>query len=367
MRTYWRHRFLLWLGLSFSGVVLLPGFNFFSSSSLSLTWSHIRLEQLFTLDHIHAWRNYLLYRHGISADTHAIVVGKQGWLFLGNAHGNEVNKQRGLALPSTRSEFIHDKINILRHIQSDLEARNIAVLFVIAPNKSSIYPEYLPDWVSVAERTATDEFSTTAQAAGLALLDLRPLLLQDKKNFDFPLYYRSDSHWNQYGAALSYQHIMRTLKRLYNLELKMIDALEPIPQTRIAGDLAHLLKIDRILGIHHDDEIAFEFEGKNAPVCIKNIETEQDLSPQNCIMRPNSVQDIGTHHSVVFNADALNPHSVLWLRDSFGNDSSPLFQRSFHAMWQAHHTKIHGDILTFAVDTIKPHIVIFQWIERDLL
>ena len=73
-------------------------------------------------------------------------------------------------------------------------------MLVIAPNKNSIYPEYMPGWVKlVSKQTRLDQLSgLLADEPGLEYVDGR-LLLRPQKNTG-PLYYRTDTHWTPLGA-----------------------------------------------------------------------------------------------------------------------------------------------------------------------
>jgi hypothetical protein len=65
---------------------------------------------------------------------------------------------------------------MLRRRSDQLERRGIRCLFVVAPDKHSIYPEYLPETVSVHSPTELDQLLPSLDEAGVLHVDLRPAL-----------------------------------------------------------------------------------------------------------------------------------------------------------------------------------------------
>jgi alginate O-acetyltransferase complex protein AlgJ len=80
-------------------------------------------------------------------------------------------------------------------------ARGSKFVFVIAPNKTTVYPEYLPAGLTPIGPTPADQLMRALAARPeIPVLDGRPLLARSK-NLG-PLYYRMDTHWNDLGAFI---------------------------------------------------------------------------------------------------------------------------------------------------------------------
>ncbi len=75
------------------------------------------------------------------APSERIILGKDDWLFYNSAYS--IASYRNSRLP-TEDELLLWKRH-LKLIQLWLDKLNIKFLLVIAPNKSTIYPEYMPD------------------------------------------------------------------------------------------------------------------------------------------------------------------------------------------------------------------------------
>jgi hypothetical protein len=99
-----------------------------------------------------------------------------------------------------------------------LKNQNIQYLFVVVPDKQSIHPEYLPDYLNkVRNRTRFDQLlEYMNENSDVNILDLRVPLLEAKKT-DI-IYWDRDSHWNYKGAYIAYRSIMERLTEWFSLE-----------------------------------------------------------------------------------------------------------------------------------------------------
>ncbi len=180
---------------------------------------------------------------GISA-VPKVLVGQQGWLFMDKTvvrHGT-VDYFRS-ADPFNIEELEQWK-RLLEERQAWLAARGIFYLFVIAPNKNTIYPEFMPDRIrKVHPRSRMDQLvEYLEQHSTVSFLDLRNVLLNAKNKY--PVYSRTDTHWNDYGAYIAYREIMKYVARYFK-------EAEPLPLNRFkirilnkaGGDLAEMLSL----------------------------------------------------------------------------------------------------------------------------
>lgn len=170
-----------------------------------------------------------------------VVKGKDGWLFF--AGDSELADFTG--------SFHHSQQTLNKWKQTLVDRKmwlnelGISYLFVIPPNKSSVYPEYLP--MRYQRRKA--ENSLSRLMATLATppiftdtVDLTGILTQAKGRE--LLYHKSDTHWNQWGSYAAYQAIMTKLTErhpsLMPLPLAQLDIQSGI---RKGGDLALMLNL----------------------------------------------------------------------------------------------------------------------------
>jgi hypothetical protein len=183
----------------------------------------------------HRWKRDLFHESTVSD----VMIGRDGWLFL--AGDRMIDDCRG-ARPVTQQDLKNWQ-TLLEKRRDWLARRGIKYLFVIAPNKESVYPEFLPEWMTpVAPAARLAPFIAYMKAhSTVEVLDLRPALLQAKQTAR--TYLITDTHWNLYGAFIGYQEIIKALRR------QLPDLGEPLPlaafETRFSqakgGDLATML------------------------------------------------------------------------------------------------------------------------------
>ena len=132
-----------------------------------------------------------------------VVLGRDGWLY----YAASINEYRGLrrlpvaSIRQWRKEFVAKK--------TFLAARGIEYLIVVTPNKETVYPEFLPKRITqIRQRLFMDDL-LKALPPDLDVLDLRAPLLRAKSVGR--LYFRTDSHWNQLGAAVASDAIVERL------------------------------------------------------------------------------------------------------------------------------------------------------------
>lgn len=142
-----------------------------------------------------------------SPDARA-VIGKDGWLYFDNH--NSLLDATGRAELS--DELVARGVKSFGENWQKMRARNISYLLVIAADKSTVYPEFLPDYIKPQGQHRIDKFLTalTKKYPDFPVLDLRPILLAAKKNEI--LYHQTDTHWNKRGAHYAYIEMMKMLK-----------------------------------------------------------------------------------------------------------------------------------------------------------
>ncbi len=164
------------------------------------------------------WHTKLVGEALGKSSSQRVIEGKDGWLFLGES--GTIEDYRGL-LPFTDSQ--------LRRWQAALEdrrnwlgGRGIHYLFVVCPDKHTVYPEYMPDRINrVRTRTRLDQLvQHMKEHSDLEILDLRPALAAVKSNR--LCYQPQETHWNGVGAFIGYQQIAQCLHAWYP-DLRPID------------------------------------------------------------------------------------------------------------------------------------------------
>lgn len=131
----------------------------------------------------------VLFQESSSED---VVLGKDGWLFYQDTVDDYLHHD---TLSDRQIQGIARTLSLM---QQYAEERGVRFVFTVAPNKNSLYPEYMPDVGDVfSGEKNLDMLEDLLDDYGIRYADLRETF-EDQP----VLYYREDSHWNSRGAAL---------------------------------------------------------------------------------------------------------------------------------------------------------------------
>jgi alginate O-acetyltransferase complex protein AlgJ len=174
----------------------------------------------------------------------AVIVGRDHWLFVGQENDKIDERRYFLGTNLFNEETLGLWLRVFNERHQWLERRGIAYQLVFAPNKSSIYPEYMPAGYPRGRTTRLDQLVgfIGLDAPGFPLIDLRPAMLAGKKGQ--LLYWPTDSHWNDFGMHLAYREIIRGLSgRFPSLQALPEDSFEIRPVPPSLRDLEKLLQL----------------------------------------------------------------------------------------------------------------------------
>jgi hypothetical protein len=184
------------------------------------------------------WHNKLKWSLFEEKNSRNVLVGTGGWMF---ASEKRMVEHFCGSLPFTDRE-LNDWQKLLERRRDRLAQHGIKYIFVLAPDKHSIYPEYLPAWLKdLGGRTRVDQFFAHMKAhSTVEVLDLRPALLAAKKTA--PVYLKTDTHWNQLGAFIACENVIQTLARhqLPGLVPVALDSFDRTNRLAAGGDLVNL-------------------------------------------------------------------------------------------------------------------------------
>jgi hypothetical protein len=157
------------------------------------------------------WRAAFLWHVLHTSASTTVIAGTHGWLFYADDGGMDDYVQ---AQPFTGAELATWRQTLERE-RDWLADRGAHFVFVIAPDKNMIYPEFMPGSLQ-RMRAASREDQLLAYMklhSTVDILDLRPGILSLKTSE--LLYHRYDTHWNDRGALIGYQEIVARLSRWF--------------------------------------------------------------------------------------------------------------------------------------------------------
>lgn len=135
-----------------------------------------------------------------------VIVGKDSWLY----YGETVNDFLNIDLLSERG--INNIKNNLEMMCEYCKQNGAEFIFTIAPNKNSVYPEYMPsNYVRDENGKGNYENLSESFDGDFPYCDMKDVILNTEANI--PLYFRKDTHWNNLGAYAGHARLMEMLGR----------------------------------------------------------------------------------------------------------------------------------------------------------
>ncbi len=271
-----------------------------------------------------------------------VIVGKEGWLFYNVLNdGSSLEDYYGLA-GFTSNQLSAIKQNMVK-LRREAASRNILLIVAIAPSKHTVYEEYLPTRVAMMKGAPSrvDQLCSAwgKDDAHASFIDARNFLTTAKKEVNYPLYYKTDTHWNNLGAFLVYSKIMKEVRIGYPKVKVLTLADFSLSSTRVSGrDLARMINMATLLS-----------------------DTEVTLEP----LRPSAatLSSASYAFSTAFRSeirDSKGPHVVAF-GDSFLKYMIPYLSESFsRGLFLASPLTIDFSI----IDKEKPDVVIVELAER---
>ena len=116
-----------------------------------------------------------------------------------------------------------------------LEALGIVYLFVVAPDKHTIYPEFLPESYDTEKPQSRGRqlISALRRQGELIVPDLFSVLLAAKPHLR--TYHLLDTHWNADGAFIAYTELSRELRERSGLAVGTVTMREDLRMTEETG------------------------------------------------------------------------------------------------------------------------------------
>lgn len=269
-----------------------------------------------------------------------VILGQKGWLFF----NDEMDLEDWLNLTDYSQEELDNAVRIFTERGKWLEDQGIAMLVVIAPNKSTVYGEYLPQsYHKLGPSPRLDQLAEAFTRAGIPFLDLRPALLDAKAQRR--AYWKTDTHWNDWGALMGCRAMVETLRRRFPA-MQPIDpeAFEAREFTSTGGDLSAQMLLE-----HRITEQFIQM----APRFARTATDGPQPGYPNPATRP------GREIIVKVTGDARLP-KALFFRDSFSSAAIPFLAEHFSRSVYVWDHRFYP----YIVQAEKPDVVVFEAVER---
>lgn len=311
-----------------------------------LSWTYPREFDAYYQDHF-PFRSYLIrkfytVRKSIK-DNPKVIVGEGDWLFINSSPfdtyakvDNSLGDYTGKTLLDEEDlEKFRNKLKVQKEYYDKMGTKFIVM---IPPNKMSVYDELLPKAYQKlkAEETLYDQAAQAAKDAGVPYINLKEALRDARSNA--PTYYRTDTHWNDYGAYVAFQKLAEVLN------IKVPPILSIKTELSQCGDNFRMSGgSGKCFDIQHYPIVSFN--SKEAT----------------CTRRSND--------GYIFCSNETAPYKehIFLGRDSFTEKLAPFLTKTFQKVTLLWSGRLNDEEFFKIVEEEKPDIMIYNFAERNLL
>jgi hypothetical protein len=270
-----------------------------------------------------------------------VVGGRDGWFFLGDEERWYITGER------TLSDAQLTAVAELYRARSDwCRRRKIRYVFLLAPNKSTIYPEYLPSGLTREQPTIADRLVPLLRARGITVADPRAALIAAARTIE--VYSKGDTHWNDAGAITAYRAVLDAIRGSH---VRDVLPRERRSQTVIeGGDLLRLASLEGLV-VNSVTRVAFAHRARGTAV-----------------PRYPGDANAGAFEITADTIDDPVLPSVVAFGDSFLDGLRPFLAENFHRTVVLRHRSVTGVQFDPAViEAERPNVVIQELVERSLV
>lgn len=258
---------------------------------------------------IKLYNNFEFFALDISPQK-KVVKGKDGWLYLKST----ANNYSGVILFDDYELYrIKEE---LKYRQQWCKQRGIAFYLVVLPDKTSIYPEYLPNYIVKKNPiNRTEQLLKVLKEGNINVINLIKELSLIQS--DTIIFQKTDDHWNFLGSYYGYKGIMTRLKEdfpVLNYSLKSDFNFNIIPYDR--GNLALMLGVEK-----QYKEAYIDFDRK--------VKTRSTKGKKNNYKAPENFA-FAKNYEIVKETKGQNDINCLIFRDSYAKYLIPYLQEDFN-------------------------------------
>lgn len=284
--------------------------------------------------------DYYLFRSSAKSND---IIGKEDWVFYYTDEilvdfigGNDFSDEETQSFIST-----------MWSLTDALRIRGCETLFVLTPDKKSVYPEYYPPGIHrITEKSRMTRLYEALSAQGLNVLNLQPVLEKGKEQGIVYSQRLDDAHWNALGAFVGYQAICQRLEELGVKLRRHTDwTITPYESRGLFNATVPI----------SETNYAIQSEGAS-----EVSDVSRELDSISGLLYNN---DAAVYKRRYVNVDSTLP-KMLFVGDSYMQSCYPYYPLSFAEVTYLH----FSDISCFwqVVERFAPDVVVFESAERML-
>lgn len=248
-----------------------------------------------------------------TSSEESVIVGREDWLYFAETLDDYMQRR-----VLSDEELVRIR-KILALVDEYVTSRGGKFLFFVAPNKNTIYPEYMPYYYPRGTESSSLERLNRAMEGSSFYLDVSAALKEKKISWQQEasasihpqwLYYQRDSHWNDYGAAVAFESIM--------------DWLESVNENRKEESLGQIQS--HVDWLSQEYQMTMDWVGDLEQMLFpKGGRPDGQVSWENPPKFTYASSFHGPEDLLIQTVNDQKEGRLLMFRDSFGNDLYPFF------------------------------------------
>ena len=286
--------------------------------------------------------NYLLFHTSVQEQ---VIVGKKDeknmqWLFFSDKNaGDPIGDITGYKKFTPKE--LREIADQMQENTENLKKQGIALYYLLIPNKSSVYQEYLPNNIGIIGPTRMSVLNEYLQSLQVKnYLCVEEILKQGKEKY--PTYYRTDTHWTAYGAYISMVELVKKMDKKVCKE-----KCEEFNKT--SKEVTKLKKesmdLKKLLGV----SLEFVDEETDMSQFLANVKIEF------------KEKKYGTYNILeAHSKNAYNSKKVLFIGDSFRKGTYDILPKMFTDVVYIHVEDYQNSLLK----EYNPDIIVYEVVER---
>lgn len=292
-----------------------------------------------------------------SFDLSGGVIGKDGYVFLGNKHSDVIDRHFGdfnINKYKAYSKNFIKKQEVLLATSNKIKAE---YLFFLAPDKHTIYSNNFPNWAVKSDKIVDISLKGIEKLNHLGIPIIFPYL-ELKNNSNNQLYFKTDTHWNHKGAEIAFLSIANVLNLDYANQKSLVLS---VGKEKKLGDLKAIVGLPDNFKFE-DNKYAFNFDEGCTVFWMENGKKGKKIKVADAQAQGNDSR---------FFAKTVNPSAkfkkkVFLICDSFGRLLSPFFAYYFEEVFMTSNKK-SAELLKNEILNCNPDFIIYEIVERSFI
>ncbi len=160
---------------------------------------------------------------GYDLGTKDRIIGKENFVFYTASYHRNIKPlsiyQNSYLLTSEQTNLLQKNV---QKIAGFAKEHNIKVYFMIPPETSRVYHKWMPDYILRENNPSVLKQVETALQDIVTVVPIEKHLISQARS-QFPLIYKTDTHWSEDGAFEAYKLLMKAIQK----DFKDIRAVTP--------------------------------------------------------------------------------------------------------------------------------------------